>query len=67
MIDPASLAVYRQTARERQQAQRAAIEARRQKACQVARCAAVLLRQEFGVSQVVAFGSLPSDKLFHVH
>jgi len=42
MIDPASLAVYRQTAQARQQAQRAAIEARRQRAWQVARSAAAL-------------------------
>jgi hypothetical protein len=46
MIDPASLAVYRQTAQTRQQAQRAAIEARRQKAWQVARSAAALLRHD---------------------
>jgi len=67
MIDPASLAVYRQTARARQQAQRVAIEVRRQRAWQVARNAAALLRQDFGVSQIMAFGSITNEKLFHVH
>jgi predicted nucleotidyltransferase len=67
MIDPASLAVYRQTAQTRQQAQRVAIEARRQKAWQVARSAAALLRRDFGVTQIVAFGSIVSEKLFHAH
>jgi predicted nucleotidyltransferase len=66
MTDPASLAVYRQTAQARQQVQRAAIEARRQRAWQVARDAAALLRRDFGVSQIVAFGSITSEKLFHV-
>jgi predicted nucleotidyltransferase len=67
MIDPASLAIYRQTAQARQQARRAAIEARRQRAWQVARSAAALLRYDFGVTRVVAFGSIASEKLFHVH
>ncbi len=67
MIDPATLAVYRQTAQARQQAQRAVIEARRQRAWQVAKQAAVLLRHDFGVSRIVVFGSITSEKLFHVH
>jgi predicted nucleotidyltransferase len=67
MIDPASLAIYRQTAQARQEARRAAIEARRQRAWQVARSAAALLRHDFRVARVVAFGSIVSEKLFHVH
>lgn len=67
MIDPASLAIYRQTAQARQEMRRAAIEARRQRAWQVARNAAVLLRRDFGATRIVAFGSLTNQKLFHVH
>jgi predicted nucleotidyltransferase len=65
MFDPAALAIYRRTAQARHQAQRAAIEARRQRAWQVARSASTLLRQDFGVRRVVAFGSIVSEKLFH--
>lgn len=67
MIDPDTLAVYRQTAKTRQLAQRAAIEARRQRAWQVARRAADLLRHDYGITQIVAFGSITNEKLFHIH
>jgi len=67
MIDQASLAIYRQTAQTRQQAQRAAIEARRQSAWQIAIRAAALLRHDFRVTRIVAFGSITSEKLFHAH
>ncbi len=67
MIDPATLAIYRQTAQARQKARRAALEARRQHAWQVVRDAATLLRQEYGITRVAAFGSITSEKLFHEH
>jgi len=61
------LTVYRQTAQARQQARRAAVEARRQRALQLAQQSAALLRSEFGAGQVAAFGSLVQPALFHPH
>lgn len=57
-ITPEAMAVYRATARQRQQAEREALAAREQRAWELARQAADALRQQFAVSKVVVFGSL---------
>jgi len=57
-ISAETLAQYRATARARQQAQAVAVDARRQRAWQVTRQAAGLLKKQFGATRVVVFGSL---------
>ena len=57
-INPEAMAVYRATARRRQQAEQEALAAREQRAWELARQAADALRQQFAVSKVVVFGSL---------
>ena len=64
-ITPAQLERYRRSAREREAARREQLAARRQRAWELARRAADLLRQEFGVTRVVLFGSLLHPELFH--
>jgi len=52
------MAVYRATARRRWARERQALAERRERAWELARNAAALLRTEFGAGQVTAFGSL---------
>ena len=59
------IAQYRTVAIKRQQQAEAEIGQRRQKAWQIAKQAAHLLREEFGVSRVVVFGSLARDHGFN--
>lgn len=63
-LSPEKLAVYRAAAHKRRQQERAEISRRREKAWQIARQAARLLREQFRVSRVVAFGSLTHESGF---
>jgi predicted nucleotidyltransferase len=57
-LSPEKLAVYRATAKRRHQQEKVEIECRQEKAWQIARQAAQLLREQFKVSRIVVFGSL---------
>jgi len=61
-----SLAVYRQTARERARRTAQARRQRREKAWEVARAAAALLKSRYHATRVVAFGSLTQTDRFHL-
>lgn len=58
---------YRRTARARWQAEQRRLEARREEAWALARDAAALLKERFGVSRVVVFGSLTHPGRFNAH
>lgn len=60
------LAVYRQTAREHAQRTAHARRQRREKAWEVARAAAALLKSRYHAARVVAFGSLIQPDRFHL-
>jgi len=60
------LAVYRQTARERARRTAQARRQRREKAWEVARAAATLLKSRYHAARVVAFGSLIQSDRFHL-
>ncbi|MBK9092686.1 MAG: nucleotidyltransferase domain-containing protein [Anaerolineae bacterium] len=64
-IPPEKMAVYRATARQREQARRAAVEARRVCALALAQTASQLLKQQFGAQRVVLFGSILTPAFFH--
>ncbi len=64
-LTPAEVAEYARGMRARAAAREKELEARREKAWEVARRAAALLKQEFGVTRVVLFGSLIWPRLFH--
>jgi predicted nucleotidyltransferase len=66
-IDPARFLVYKRAAQERQQQLREQIQMRIALAWRVARQAAEILRVEFQVEKIVAFGSLVHPELFHQH
>jgi predicted nucleotidyltransferase len=55
---------YKQTARQRWQAEKTQQAARRRRAWELAHQAAELLKAEYGVQQVVAFGSLTQPDRF---
>ncbi len=57
-FSPEKLAVYRATVQRRHQQEKAEMNRRREKAWQIARQVAQLLREQFQVSRVVVFGSL---------
>ena len=65
-MTPERMALYRASAQQREQALCQQVDERFDSAWRVAREAAVLLKTEFGVEQVVAFGSLVDRSLFHV-
>ncbi len=56
---------YQLTAQKRFQKRLKAVEKRREKANQIARTAAALLKKEFGAVRVAIFGSLLKPQLFH--
>ena len=66
-ISEQAMARYRQAAQAREVAQQRATEQRRQLAWAVARQAASLLRESFGASRVIAFGSLVHGAWFGAH
>ena len=64
-LPPAEImAEYRANARARAAARRAERDARRDRGWAAARCAADILRQDFGATRVVAFGSLVAGEFF---
>lgn len=64
-VTPGEMAVYRATARRRWEQKERESALRRERAWQVARQAARLLKDQFGASQVVVFGSLTRKGFFH--
>jgi predicted nucleotidyltransferase len=61
-----SLTVYRETARERARHVALARRQRRDKAWEVARAAAALLKSRYKASRVIVFGSLIQPDRFHL-
>lgn len=57
-ITPEQMAAYKEGARRRQERERQALRERERRAWDLARQAATALREQFGVSRVVVFGSL---------
>ena len=66
-ITPAQLERYRRSAREREIARKQWLATRRERASELAHRAAELLKEEFGATRVVLFGSLLHAELFHAH
>lgn len=56
---------YQLTAQKRLQQQQEVVTQRREKAWQLAKTAAALLKEEFGAARVAVFGSLVHPQLFH--
>jgi predicted nucleotidyltransferase len=63
-LTPEEMAVYRATARRRWERERRERERRRKRAWEVARRASVLLKEQFGATRVVVFGSLAHERWF---
>ncbi len=63
-VTPAEMAVYRDTARQRREQEQQELAQRRERAWKLARQAATLLREQFGATRVVAFGSLAHQSWF---
>ncbi len=61
------MAEYRATARRRAEERRLALAARRERGLAVARSAAALLKEQFGATRVVLFGSTTSEDAFWEH
>ena len=66
-IPAEKLALYRETARQRQAKARQAMLTRQEQAWAIASQAADLLRRHFDVDRVVLFGSLARGDMFHAH
>lgn len=64
-ISPEKMEQYRRTARRREAEQREALAQRRAAAWAVARLAASLLKEQFGATQVIAYGSLAHGAWFN--
>ena len=64
-IPPEKMAFYRATAQQREQARRAAVEARRVCALALAQMASQLLKEQFGAQRVALFGSILTPAFFH--
>jgi len=64
-ITPEQLEIYSKSARKREEEQQVLLEARLRHAWELARLAAPILKEEFGSSKVVLFGSLLHPELFH--
>ena len=64
-ISPEKMAIYRAAARRRQQQRQELLARRRQRAWEVARQAAEILKTEFGVEKVVVLGSMLSIDRIH--
>jgi predicted nucleotidyltransferase len=63
-ISAEQMQVYLHTARQRWQAEQAQLARRRERAWELARQAAQMLRRDFGVTRVVVFGSLVQEGRF---
>jgi predicted nucleotidyltransferase len=64
-ITPEQMEIYRASAHAREAMLKMQLGARRQRAWEVARQAALILKEEFGASRVVVFGSLLHAERFH--
>ena len=65
LITPEQMAAYRATARQRRQQKVDRLQARYRRGRAIAQRAAVLLKQDFQVEQVVLFGSMVSSDRVH--
>lgn len=63
-ITPEALAVYRATAQRRWNEEQRERTKRRERAWDVAQCAAVVLKEKYGATQVAVFGSLAHGHWF---
>jgi predicted nucleotidyltransferase len=59
------VAVYQHSARQREQRRLRALAERRARAWQVAQAAAQILKERYGASRVLLFGSVVHDRGFH--
>ncbi len=66
-VTPEEMAVYRATARRRWKREQQELARRQERAWELARHAARLLKEEFDVSRVVVFGSVGRGAPFHAH
>jgi predicted nucleotidyltransferase len=64
-ITPEQMAIYKRTARERQARDEQTMRMRREAALVVARQAAQVLKERFGATRVILFGSLAHGAWFH--
>ena len=64
MLKPEELAAFKRGARRRWQEEQHALTQRRERAWQLARSAAQLLKEQFGATRVVVFGSLTHEGRF---
>ncbi|MCA9942563.1 MAG: nucleotidyltransferase domain-containing protein [Ardenticatenaceae bacterium] len=65
-ISPEQMAEYRASYKKRQAAERQKLDERFERAWEVARRGADLLRAQFKAEKVVVFGSLTNRELFHI-
>lgn len=65
-IPPEKMAEYRASYKKRQAAERQKLDERFERAWEVARRGAELLRSQFKAEKVVVFGSLTNRDLFHI-
>lgn len=65
-ISPEQMAEYRASYKKRQEAERQKLDERFERAWEVARRGADLLRSQFKAEKVVVFGSLTNRELFHI-
>lgn len=65
-ISPEEMEIYRRSAQERSQKRQKNLNERRQRALALAHQAAQILREEFGATRVVLYGSLLRPELFHL-
>ena len=63
-VEPEKMAVYRATARRRWKREQQKLARRRERGWQVTRRAATLLKEQFGATQVMVFGSLVHNHWF---
>ncbi len=64
IISPSDMEIYRQTAKQKQQAFQENRRIRHERGWQVAHKAAALLKERFGASRVIVFGSLLRPEVF---
>ncbi len=63
-VTPEEMAIYRATARRRWEREQRELVQRRERAWELARRAATLLKEQFGATRVVVFGSLVHEDCF---
>ena len=65
-ISPEKMEVYRRNAWERSRKRQKELDLRRERSLVLARKAAEILKEEFGATRVVLYGSLLKPSLFHL-